>query len=435
MATATRFFMETFGCQMNVHDSEKLQGFLQQKGWLNVSDPADSDVIILNTCSVRVKAEHKVLSRIGRLQFYRKHQPDLCVAVIGCMAQAWGPKLLDMSKQVDIVLGPGAIWKIYEYYMAGNWKKTPEVDVEEPDSIFTLEPGNLPLPRHHSTFFTIMEGCNNFCSYCIVPFVRGRERSLPSREIIEEITALVERGVREVTLLGQNVNSYQGCDDGFPGLLEKVHAIEGLHRIRFTTSHPKDISESLAETVSHLPKVCNYFHFPAQTGSTKILQRMNRGYTREDYLGKVKMIRDMIPEVALSSDIIVGFPGERDDDFNETVSLIESVQFDNVFAFRYSVRPGTAAAEFDDDVPLGVKAKRLDEIIALQRDISIERNREWIGRDVEVLVEGPDKRGKKQSGRTQHNRIVNFFGDAQKGTLVIVRIDDATPNCLYGKQL
>ncbi|MBN1355548.1 tRNA (N6-isopentenyl adenosine(37)-C2)-methylthiotransferase MiaB [bacterium] len=435
MSAAAKFYIETFGCQMNVHDSEKLEGHLVGHGWCKSADPELSDVIILNTCSVREKAEHKVLSRVGRLHRIRRRNPGLCIVLAGCMAQAWGTRLFDSAVPVDMVLGPGAMVRLPDYYTRFLRNRDPVADTSEPEAIFPLDTRLLPLPRHHFTYLTIMEGCDNYCSYCIVPHVRGRERSKPADQIMMEIGQLVKRGVREITLLGQNVNSYRGCPGGFPELLARIDSIPDLLRIRFTTSHPKDISPALVDAVSCLPRVCEYIHFPAQSGSTPVLTRMNRGYSREDYLEKVALIRDRIPGVALSSDMIVGFPGETDADYDRTISLIRQVRFDNVFAFKYCTRPGTSAAELVDDVPGGVKSDRLSGLIDIQRGISLQINREWIGRTAEVLIDGPDRRGGKLTGRTRQNRIVNLQGECGRGELIPVRIEGASPNCLYGVQV
>ncbi|MBN1550090.1 tRNA (N6-isopentenyl adenosine(37)-C2)-methylthiotransferase MiaB [bacterium] len=434
MMKTRNFYIETFGCQMNVHDSEKLHGLFVKDGWQSVTDPEQADVIVLNTCSVREKAEQKVFSRFGRLVRLKRKKPDLVLILSGCMAQAWGARLSDRMPFLDMIVGPGAYWHIPDF-LKSYAKHTPNIiAIPEPDEIFTLSPDDLPLSETCSAWITIMEGCNNFCSYCVVPYVRGRERSRPSEEIISEIQSLVRKGIKEITLLGQNVNSFKGCPGGFPELLYQLNRIDGLHRIRFTTSHPKDVSKELIHALAELPKICEYLHFPAQSGSSKILSRMRRGYSREEYLEKVAMIRDAVPEIALSTDVIVGFPGEKEDDFLQTMSLLEDVRYDNVFAFIYSIRKGTKASAFDDDVPREVKSKRLEMLIHRQRQISLDINRTGIGKTLEVLVSGPAKRGDgKMQGRTRHNRIVNFKGEYRAGDLVHIRIESASPNCLYGK--
>lgn len=433
MAFDQRFYIENFGCQMNVHDSEMLAALLETEGWIHVSDYRQADVIILNTCSVRDKAEQKVFSRFGVLKEQKSIRSGVRFVLAGCMAKAWGRKLLRRVPYLDLVVGPGMLGKIPEY-LRMPLRHYPIVDVNDPDAVFTLSPDRITNPQKHSAWVTIMEGCDNFCSYCIVPFVRGRERSRSEQEIVSEISALVGKGVREVTLLGQNVNSYAGSPDGFPGLLRKVNDVEGLLRIRFTTSHPKDMSDVLIETLAELPKVCEYLHFPVQSGSTTVLRRMKRGYTRENYLNRIDFIRRLIPDVALSSDFIVGFPGETEQDHQDSVSLIESIGYDNIFIFNYNVRSGTQAADYPDDVPFEVKVRRLEDLLQRQRRISLMKNQEMIGTEIEVLADGPAKRGGALwTGRSRHNRVVNFTGIVRGGELFRVLIESASPNCLYGR--
>jgi tRNA-2-methylthio-N6-dimethylallyladenosine synthase len=419
---------------MNVHDSEKMTARLKQSGWENVDAPENADAIVLHTCAVRVKAEQKVFSRIGRLSRLKKTNPDLKLVLTGCMAPAWGSQLFDRSPSLDLVVGPGAIQNIEILLERSMRSDIPLIEIAESDDIFTVNPLTLQSNSPHQAWVTIMEGCDNYCSYCIVPFVRGRERSRPAKEILEEVRILVSKGICEVTLLGQNVNSYSGHSDGFRGLLRDLQEITSLMRIRFTTSHPKDINNHLIEEMSKLSKICEYLHFPAQSGSTKILQQMNRKYSKEEYLAKVRMIRSYIPNIALSSDFIIGFPGETDVDFQETFDLVNTIRFDNIFAFKYSVRPRTAASELHDDVPEEVKSARLSRLIETQRHISLQNNTLQIGETVEVLIEGKAKRGfDKLTGRTRQNRIVNFLGSGKPGSLVQVVIDSASPNCLYGR--
>ncbi|MBN1879894.1 tRNA (N6-isopentenyl adenosine(37)-C2)-methylthiotransferase MiaB [bacterium] len=433
MLNQQRFYIENFGCQMNVHDSEMLAALLQSHEWVQVSDYHEADVIILNTCSVREKAEQKVFSRFGVLKDQKVERPHVRFILAGCMAKAWGIKLLRRLPYLDLIIGPGMLAKIPEYLQYPS-RRYPVVDTNEPESVFSLAPEMIANPQHHSAWVTIMEGCDNFCSYCVVPYVRGRERSRDGHEIAAEIVNLTRRGVREITLLGQNVNSYAGLPGGFPALLRKIHEIDGLMRIRFTTSHPKDMSDELVQTISELPKLCEYLHFPVQSGSTSILRKMRRGYTRDNYLNRIDTIRRLIPDVALSSDFIVGFPGESEQDHQDSVSLIESVGYDNIFIFNYCVRSGTRAADYPDDVPLQVKTKRLEDLLQRQRRIVMARNQEKIGMIVEVLVDGPAKRGVSLwTGRTRQNRVVNFSGTAAEGVLCSVLIESASPNCLYGR--
>ena len=427
------FYIENFGCQMNVHDSEMLSALLHSKGWTQTSDYMSADAIILNTCSVREKAEQKVFSRFGILKQAKDSRPEVKLVLVGCMARAWGKKLFKRIPYLDIAVGPGRLHQLPEFLSTRTWHR-PQIDIDDSAYVFSLSPELIDNPGLTMAWVTIMEGCDNFCSYCIVPYVRGRERSREDTEIVKEIEILVDKGVREITLLGQNVNSYTGSKDGFPGLLKKIHDIDGLFRIRFTTSHPKDMSDQLIETVAELPKVCEYLHFPAQSGSNEILRRMNRGYTREMYLDRVAIIKQLVPNVALSADFMVGFPGETEQDYLETVLLVESVRYDNIFIFNYNPRPGTRAAELADDVPLSEKTRRLENLLELQRQISMERNSALIGSVVEVLVEGDAKRGGDlKMGRNRQNRVVNFTGDVEPGNLCLVTIESSSPNCLYGR--
>lgn len=426
------FYIENFGCQMNVHDSEMLAALLKADGWSVVSNPESADVIILNTCSVRDKAEQKVFSRFGILKEVKNSRPDTCFVLAGCMARAWGKTVLKRMPFIDLVVGPGMLHKIPEYLEFPR-PSHPVVQIDSSDTVFSVDPELVDIQNRYSAWVTIMEGCDNYCSYCIVPYVRGKERSRPENEILNEVTALVKKGAREITLLGQNVNSYNGSANGFPELLRKIHEIPGLLRIRFTTSHPKDMSDCLIGTVAELPKVCEYLHFPVQSGSNRILERMNRGYTRENYLNRVSLIKRLMPNVALSSDFMVGFPGETEDDHRDSVNLVESVKYDNIFIFIYNPRKKTRAAGFDDDIPLEVKTQRLEDLLKRQRRISMERNRDLIGSTVEVLVEGPAKRGENlMTGRSRQNRVVNFTGAVKSGELCYVMIESVSPNCLYG---
>lgn len=433
MAETGAFYIENFGCQMNVHDSEQLAILLKVNGWQAVTAPEAADVIILNTCSVREKAEQKVFSRLGRLRELKSRRRRILFVIAGCMARAWGRTLLKRVPYIDLVVGPGMLDKVPGYLEQLANRHRPIVDIRDPETVFSLPREWVENPGSHNAWVTIMEGCDNFCAYCIVPYVRGRERSRSEADILDEVTALVAKGVREVTLLGQNVNSYSGSAGGFPGLLKKIHDIKDLLRIRFTTSHPKDMSDELIRTVAAYPKLCEYMHFPVQSGSTRILQRMHRGYTREEYLDRVNMMKSLIPGVALSSDFIVGYPGETETDHQDSVSLLENVAYDNIFIFHYSVRRGTRAALLPDNVPQEVKIRRLEDLLQRQRRISLARNQDLIGETVEVLVDGPAKRGSELwTGRNRQNRVVNFTGRVEPGHLCRVRIESASPNCLYG---
>ncbi len=407
---------------MNVHDSEKLLGVLATLGYQPTEDEGEAHLIMLNTCAVREKAEHKVYSELGRIR--KQKGKGTLIGVCGCVAQKEGRRLLERVPFVDFVLGPRSIYSLPQ--VLKELKKGRRVAKTELNGSCITSLVTPVLRRNpYRAYVTVMEGCDNFCTYCIVPYTRGREVSRPSREIVEEVKRLADKGYREVTLLGQNVNSYgKGLDEriDFPGLLEKVHGVEGLSWIRFITSHPKDFSFRLVKTIASLPKVCEYIHLPAQAGSNRILERMGRKYTREEYLEKVAMIREYIPSAAITSDFIVGFPGERDDDFQLTLDLLEEVRYQGVFAFRYSVRPSTKAALWEDNVPLSVKRERLSHLLKLQEDITHEVSASYKGKTLEVLFH--QWKDGKLEGRSRDNKIVTALGPKKHlGTITQVKIE------------
>lgn len=415
---AKRLFVRTFGCQMNRYDSERLVEILGGEQFAVVEDYRQADLIFINTCSVRDKAEQKAFSYLGRLKALKRNRPELIVSLGGCVAQQYGEDLLVRWPHLDLVVGTHAISRIPA--MLARYEATGErqawVDFsydfgDEPD-------GRSQLWRPEvSAYVTIMRGCDNFCTYCIVPMVRGRERSRSSDEIIREVESLVESGVREVTLLGQNVNSYgQGVTGelDFAGLLRRLAKVEGLLRIRFTTSHPKDLSPALMRCFADIKPLCPHIHLPVQSGSDHILRRMKRGYTRNHYLRLVKELREIREDVAVSSDMIVGFPGESEEDFQLSLSLLEEVRFDGLFSFKYSDRPQTAARLLDGKLEEEVKLQRLQRLQKLQERITLEKNEAQLGQTTLVLVEGPSQAGGSQlSGRTPQNRVVNFQGSLQ----------------------
>lgn len=432
------FNMQVFGCQMNKLDSELVRRALLESG-LSETTPDSADVIIFSTCSVRQKAEEKVYGRIDRLVAMKREHPALIIGVMGCMAQKEGERLVRRFPHVDFVVGTrrfGDIPKIVERVAAGD---RPIVDVS--DTVPAPDPNEFPAAHADGRFqeyVSIMRGCSNFCSYCIVPSVRGPEKSRSFHEIEKEIRGLRARGVREVTLLGQNVNSY-GID--FAGrpvldeLLRRVHDIEGILRIRFVTSHPKDVTESLIKTMAKLPRVMPYLHCPAQAGSDAVLKRMNRGYTRARYLDMLAMAREILPGLAVSGDFIVGFPGETEADFELTVDLMERVCYRSAFVFKYSPRPGTAAAAFDDDVLLAAKKERNRRLLEIQERIQSGQNSALIGKTLEVLIEGVSKRDKNRlTGRAPDNSIVCLDGapDDLTGRIIPVTIESATALTLFG---
>jgi len=384
---------------MNIHDSEKMAGLLEAGG-LTAGEEKDADLIVLNTCSIREKAEQKFLSELGRLRALKKKRPSLRLAVAGCIAQQMGAELFKRAPHVDYVIGPQNIHAIG----AITRERGGIAALGENPDIAGME---LPALRKEKgrAWVNIMYGCNNFCSYCIVPYTRGRERYRPAGNILREIKSLAGEGFKEVTLLGQNVNSYPD----FPCLLRGADAVEGLERIRFVTSHPKDLSEGLIRAMRELPKVCEHIHLPLQSGSTRALALMNRGYSYDDYKAKAERLREAVPEIAITSDIITGFPGETGKDHEETVRALKEMEFDGIFAFKFSPRPGTPAASMDGKVPEHVKAERLRDLLSLQDEITLRKNKRLEGATVEVLVEGKSETDPdKLAGRTRTNKIVNW---------------------------
>lgn len=433
-------FVETHGCQMNDSDSGKISSLMSGSNYMPTSDIEKADLVILNTCSVRDKAEHKVYSYLGTLKPYKERNPNLIIGVGGCVAQQQGERLLKRVPHLDIVFGTHNIHKLPELVsqVRKNKERVAETRFYKDDLDIFPDPALKSLSSRVNGLVTVMLGCDNFCSYCIVPYVRGREISRPSADIIREIEGLVSAGSREVTLIGQNVNSYgQGLDEGtdFPALLRKVNGIDGLRRIRFMTSHPKDISDSLIASFGKLDKLCKHLHLPVQSGSDSILKKMKRNYSRDGYLNNVQALRESTPGIALTSDIIVGFPGETDEDFEETMSLMEIVRYDALFSFKFSPRAETMAAGMPDQVDEDVKNERLLRLQERQRDISLERNRDYEGKVVEVLVEvGSETSQERLSGKTGTFKTVKFNGDKELiGEVVQVRITTAYVNSLIGE--
>ncbi len=423
------FFIETFGCQMNVHDSEKISGILGREGYCAAGSPRDTDLIILNTCSIRHKAEQKFFSRLGRIKALKKKNPNLRIAVAGCIAQQKANEILRRAPYVDFVFGPQNIHLLGE--LLGGVAR---VANDENPLIAEMD---LPVSRKSGgrAWVSIMYGCNNFCSYCIVPYTRGRERSRPLANILREITELAREGYKEVTLLGQNVNSYRS-DVSFEELLRGVNDIHGIERIRFVTSHPRDLSDSLIEAISSLDKVCEHFHLPLQSGSTRILGLMNRGYSYDEYRRKIDKLRDGVAGISITTDIITGFPGERDDDHRLTVEALKSLGYDGIFAFKFSPREGTEASRFDAQVPNTLKSERISEILEVQDNITLKLNKGLEGSVQEVLVEGSDEtNGKMLNGRTRSNKVVNFRGISPAGSILSVRIIRARKHSLDGEML
>ncbi len=426
---------------MNVYDSERIAQVLTARNYRQVNDPASADLILVNTCSVREKPEQKVYSALGRFHRLKKKNPKLIIGVGGCVAQQEGRGLLERVPFLDFVLGTKELFRIHEVLddLEESGARGCAVNLDgriDPYQGLALS----PRPGRPTSFISIMQGCDNFCSFCIVPFVRGREVSRPSKDLMEEMGVLSSQGVKEVTLLGQNVNSYGKQtpeEPGFVKLLERVEKAPGIERVRFTTSHPKDLSSELIQAFGRLNKLCEHIHLPLQSGSNRILERMNRGYTREEYEEKVLNLRQTCPEISITTDIIVGFPGEEEKDHQETLEMIRRIQFDDLFSFRYSDRPHTRASLFPEKIAEELKQRRLSELQAVQKEITQHKNQAWEGRDVEVLTEGPSKaRAEQKTGRTRTNRIVNFPGDSVPvGALVRVRVRQALAHSLRGELL
>ncbi len=437
MATK-KLYIRTFGCQMNVHDSEQLTEILRGDGYERTDSAKDADLIIVNTCSIRDKAEQKVYSQLGRYRHLKKSRPGLQIGVCGCVAQQQGERLLAKAPFLDLVIGTHNIHRLPE--LAGRARRTglPVVATRFCETVPSIGVLALPPKGSVSAFVTIMQGCDNYCAFCVVPYLRGREESRNFEDILAEVRALAAHGVREVTLLGQNVNAYGKSPGGgrsFAELLRAVGDVEGIERIRFTTSHPKDLTDDIIACFRDVNSLCESIHLPVQSGSDAVLARMNRRYTRADYLDRVRKLREASPEIAISSDIIVGFPGETEQDYQKTLDLMEKVRFDTLFSFQYSERPGTAAAGLDGKVSPGEKRRRLIELQALQDRHAQEKNDRLVGRTVEVLVDGTSRNAARDvTGRTRSNKIVNFTGARDLvGKTVQVRIVKAFLHSLRGE--
>ena len=472
----------TFGCQMNEHDSEVISGMLTQRGYMEAAETAgDPDIIIINTCSIRENADKRFFGTLGQLKKIKARKPDFVVCVCGCMMQQEHitTRIRRSYPWVDVIFGthnihefPDMLEELYD-----NRAKASESELSDSSAIEQMGtvPGSdgaayarakheirssrqtrvdriyedtdeivegLPAKRlyHHKSFVNIMFGCNNFCAYCIVPYTRGREKSRCPEDILSEVRSLVTDGVREVTLLGQNVNSYKGTDrDGrqwdFTDLIYALNDIDGLERIRFMTSHPKDLSDKLIDAFARCDKLCNYIHLPVQAGSSTVLKRMNRKYTREQYLELVRKLREAVPGIAISTDVIVGFPGETEEDFLQTLALAEEVRYDSAFTFLYSPRPGTPAAEYKDQIPEPVKHERFNRLVETMNRISAEKNAAYVGRTCRVLVDGPDKKASGMlNGRTKEFKLVDFEGPEEiTGQMVDVEITGSNTFSLRGK--
>jgi tRNA-2-methylthio-N6-dimethylallyladenosine synthase len=439
-ATATlgvmrSYHVTTFGCQMNEHDSERMKGMLESLGYAEASSRDRADLILFNTCSIREKADSRFVAHLGEAKRLKSERPDVIVGVGGCWAQSVKEEVFARFPFVDVAFGPGQVHKLAEFLVSDSISAQGYFEFEG----FT---GHLPAKRarDHHAWVQISVGCNCVCSYCIVPSTRGREVSRPAAELVDEVRALAADGVREVTLLGQNVNSY-GRDlpragrVTFAELLALIDALDGIDRIRYTSPHPKDMREDVIRAHAELPALCEHIHLPLQSGSSAVLKRMRRTYTVERYLDRVAMIREHVPDCALTTDIIVGFPGETEADFSQTLAVAEEVAYDGAFTFIYSPRRGTEAAELPDQLPHEVKVERLQRLVEVVQRRAHQRAGRFVGRNLEVLIEGPSRTDPSRlRGRSRHNKVVNFTGLGTPGELVDVEILEATSQTLIGRE-
>ena len=428
------YHLTTFGCQMNEHDSERMAGMLDQLGYRQVDNREDADVILFNTCSIRESADNRFIGHLGEAKRLKKENPDRVIGVGGCWSQSLKDEVFERFPFVDVAFGPGQIPKLAEYLLSDS------LSAQMGYFDFESVSGSLPMRREREFqgWMQISQGCNCVCAYCIVPSTRGREVSRPAAELAAEAERLAADGVKEVTLLGQNVNSY-GRDlrprVEFSELLAMIDAVDGIERIRYTSPHPKDMREDVIRAHAELPSLCEHIHLPLQSGSSTILKRMRRTYDQQRYLDRVALIREHVPDCAITTDIIVGFPGETEDDFQQTLDVVEQVRYDSAFTFIFSPRRGTEAAQFDDQVPHPVKRERMERLVEAVQRIAHERAQRFVGRELEVLVEGPSRTDPdKLRGRTRHNKTVNFTGLAQPGDFARVSIASATSTTLAGEE-
>jgi tRNA-2-methylthio-N6-dimethylallyladenosine synthase len=429
------YHLTTFGCQMNEHDSERMKGMLDSLGYREADERTGADLILFNTCSIREKADNRLVGHLGEAKRLKAEDPARVIGIGGCWSQSMKERVFEMFPFVDVAFGPGQVHRLAEFLTSDSLSAQGYFEFEG----FT---GHLPMKREREfqAWVQISVGCNCVCSYCIVPSTRGREVSRPAAEIVEEVERLAADGVREVTLLGQNVCSYgrdlpKGAKTSFAELLHSIDAVDGLERIRYTSPHPKDIREDVISAHAELPSVCEHIHLPLQSGSSRVLKAMRRTYNRERYLDRVAMIRELVPDCALTTDIIVGFPGETEADFQETMEVVEEVRFDSAFTFIFSPRRGTLAAKLDDDLSHEVKRERMERLVSAVQRHATERAQRFVGRSMEVLVEGPSRTDPaKLRGRIRHNKTVNFAGMAAPGELTEVEIASATSTTLAGEE-
>ncbi|HEX4856548.1 MAG TPA: tRNA (N6-isopentenyl adenosine(37)-C2)-methylthiotransferase MiaB [Limnobacter sp.] len=441
MTSKKKLFIKTFGCQMNEYDSDKMADVLgNSEGVERTTNPEEADIILFKTCSVREKAQEKVFSDLGRVKHLKKSNPDLIIGVGGCVASQEGKAIVDRAPYVDVVFGPQTLHRLPQLISQRRSSQRSQVDVSFPE-IEKFD--NLPLAKNTgaTAFVSIMEGCSKYCSFCVVPYTRGEEISRPFEDVLTEIADLADQGVREINLLGQNVNAYRGKMGDtaeiadFALLLEYVSEVPGVERIRFTTSHPKEFGPRLIEAYAKLPKLVDHLHLPVQAGSDRILAAMKRGYTALEYKSIIRKLREIRPNISMSSDFIVGFPGETEADFEKTMDLINTIGFDTSFSFVYSPRPGTPAADLEDGVDQVTKLKRLARLQKTIQDNATRISQSMVGTRQKVLVEGPSRKDPSElAGRTENNRVVNFQGQARMvGQIIELEIVEAYPNSLRGR--
>jgi tRNA-2-methylthio-N6-dimethylallyladenosine synthase len=430
-----RYHLTTFGCQMNEHDSERMKGMLESLGYAEAPERAEADLILFNTCSIREKADNRLVGHLGEAKRLKSEDPERVVGIGGCWSQSMKEQVFELFPFVDVAFGPGQVHKLAEFLTSDSLTAQGYFEFEG----FT---GHLPMKRERDfqAWVQISVGCNCVCSYCIVPSTRGREVSRPAGELVAEVERVVADGVREVTLLGQNVCSYgrdlpKGAKTSFAELLGMLDDIDGLERIRYTSPHPKDIREDVIRAHAELQSVCEHIHLPLQSGSSRVLKAMRRTYNRERYLDRVAMIRELVPDCAITTDIIVGFPGETDAEFEETMEVVEQVRYDSAFTFIFSPRRGTEAASLADQLPHDVKRDRMERLVEAVQRHATERAQRFVGRTMDVLVEGPSRTDPdKLRGRTRHNKTINFSGVASAGELTEVTVTSATSTTLAGEE-
>jgi tRNA-2-methylthio-N6-dimethylallyladenosine synthase len=429
------YHLTTFGCQMNEHDSERMKGMLESLGYAEAPERAGADLILFNTCSIREKADTRLVGHLGEAKRLKAEDPERVIGIGGCWSQSIKDEVFELFPFVDVAFGPGQVHKLAEFLTSDSLSAQGYFEFEG----FT---GHLPMKRERDfqAWVQISVGCNCACSYCIVPSTRGREVSRPAAELVSEVERLAADGVREVTLLGQNVCSYgrdlpKGAKTSFAELLSMIDAIDGLERIRYTSPHPKDIREDVIRAHAELPSVCEHIHLPLQSGSSRVLKAMRRTYNRERYLDRVAMIRELVPDCAITTDIIVGFPGESEAEFEETMEVVEQVRYDSAFTFVFSPRRGTLAAELEEVLSPQMKRERMDRLVGAVQRHATERAQRFVGRTMEVLVEGPSRTDPaKLRGRTRHNKTINFAGLAAPGELTEVSVTSATSTTLAGEE-